>query len=58
MMETQARDLDREMYQNSDSDRYLFSSMRVFDNADDLEMTEVGVETFNEPITAIESSHN
>ena len=37
-METRARDLDREMYQDPDSDRYLIPSERVFDNAaDDLE---------------------
>ena len=37
-METRARDLDREVYQDADSDRYLIPSERVFDNAaDDLE---------------------
>ena len=37
-METRARDLDREVYQDPDSDRYLVPSERVFDNAsDDLE---------------------
>ena len=37
-METRARDLDREVYQDPDSDRYLKPSERVFDNAaDDLE---------------------
>ena len=37
-METRARDLDREVYQDPDSDRYLIPSERVFDNAaDDLE---------------------
>ena len=36
--ETRARDLDREVYQDPDSDRYLIPSERVFDNAaDDLE---------------------
>ena len=38
LVETRARDLDREMYQDPDSDRYLIPSERVFDNAaDDLE---------------------
>ena len=38
LMETRARDLDREVYQDPDSDRYLVPSERVFDNAaDDLE---------------------
>ena len=37
-VETRARDLDREVYQDPDSDRYLVPSERVFDNAaDDLE---------------------
>ena len=37
-METCARDLEREMYQDPDSDRYLTPSEKVFDNAaDDLE---------------------
>ena len=38
LVETRARDLDREVYQDLDSDRYLIPSERVFDNAaDDLE---------------------
>ena len=38
LVETRARDLDRDMYQDPDSDRYLIPSERVFDNAaDDLE---------------------
>ena len=38
LVETRARDLDREVYQDPDSDRYLIQSERVFDNAaDDLE---------------------
>ena len=38
LVETRARDLDREVYQDRDSDRYLIPSERVFDNAaDDLE---------------------
>ena len=38
LVETRARDLDREVYQDPDSDRYLIPSKRVFDNAaDDLE---------------------
>ena len=37
-METRASDLDREIYQDPDSDRYLIPSEKVFDNAtDDLE---------------------
>ena len=37
-METRARDLNREVYQDPDSDRYLIPVERVFDNAaDDLE---------------------
>ena len=37
-VETRARDLDREVYQDPDSDRYLIPGERVFDNAaDDLE---------------------
>ena len=38
LVETRARDLDREVYLDPDSDRYLIPSERVFDNAaDDLE---------------------
>ena len=38
LLETRARDLDKEVYQDSDSDRYLIPGERVFDNAaDDLE---------------------
>ena len=38
LVETRARDLDREVYQDPDSDRYLIPVERVFDNAaDDLE---------------------
>ena len=38
LVDTRARDLDREMYQDPDSDRYLIPSERIFDNAaDDLE---------------------
>ena len=38
LVETRARDLDREVYQDPDSDRYLIPSERLFDNAaDDLE---------------------
>ena len=37
-METRARDVDREVYQDTDSDRYLIPGERVFDNAaDDLQ---------------------
>ena len=38
LVETRARDLDKELYQDPDSDRYLIPGERVFDNAaDDLE---------------------
>ena len=38
LVETRARDLDREVYQDPDCDRYLIPGERVFDNAaDDLE---------------------
>ena len=38
LIETGARALDRELYQDPDSDRYLVPGERVFDNAaDDLE---------------------
>ena len=38
LLETRARDLDREVYRDPDNDRYLIPSQRVFDNAaDDLE---------------------
>ena len=38
LVETRARDLNREIYQDPDSDRYLIPGERVFDNAaDDLE---------------------
>ena len=35
LVETRARDLDREVYQDPDSDRYLIPSERIFDNAAD-----------------------
>ena len=42
LVETRARYLDREMYQDPDSDRYLIPSEKVFDNAsDDLETISV-----------------
>ena len=42
LVETRARDLDREVYQDPDSDRYLIPGERVFDNAaDDLEIIAV-----------------
>ena len=38
LVETRPRDLDREVYQDPDSDRYLIPNERIFDNAaDDLE---------------------
>ena len=38
LVETRVKDLDREMYQDPDSDRYLIPSEKVFDNAaEDLE---------------------
>ena len=40
LVETRARDFDRELNRDPDSDCYLFLCGRVFDNtADDLEMT-------------------
>ena len=48
LVETRARDLDREVYQDPDSDRYLIPSKRVFDNAaDDLETTAVSKRTIS-----------
>ena len=42
LVETRARDLDREVYQDPASDRYLIPGERVFDNAaDDLETINV-----------------
>ena len=42
LVEIRARDLDRDVYQDPDSDRYLVPSERVFDNAaDDLETISV-----------------
>ena len=42
LVETRARDLDREVYQDPDSDRYPVPSETVFDNAaDDLEIIAV-----------------
>ena len=42
LVETRAKDLDREIYQDPDSDRYLVPSEIVFDNAaDDIEMIAV-----------------
>ena len=42
LVETRARDLDREVYQDPDSDRYLIPRERVFDSAaDDLETVAV-----------------
>ena len=35
LVETRARDLDREVYQDPDGDRYLIPGERVFDNAAD-----------------------
>ena len=48
LVETRARDLDREVYQDPDSDRYLIPSERVFDNAaDDLETKAVSKRSIN-----------
>ena len=42
LVETRARDLDREVSQDTNSDRHLLPSEKVFDNAaDDLEMIAV-----------------
>ena len=48
IVETRARDLDREVYQDPDSDRYLIPGERVFDNAaDDLETIAVSKRSIN-----------
>ena len=48
LVETRARDLDREVYQDPDSDRYLVPSETVFDNAaDDLETIAVSKRSMN-----------
>ena len=36
LVETRSRDLEMEVYQDPDSDRYLIPSERVFDNAADV----------------------
>ena len=47
-VETRARDLDREVYQEPDSDRYLVPSKTVFDNAaDDLETIAVSKQSMS-----------
>ena len=47
-MESRARDLDREMYQDPNSDRYLIPSEKVFDNAaDDLETIAVSKQSIS-----------
>ena len=47
-MEIRARDLDREVYQNPDSDRHLFPSEKFNDNmADDLEMIAVSKQSIS-----------
>ena len=48
IVETRARDLDREVYHDSDSDRNLVPSETVFDNAaDDLETIAVSKRSMN-----------
>ena len=48
LVETRARNLDREVHQDPDSDRYLIPGERVFDNAaDDLETTAVSKHSIN-----------
>ena len=48
LVETRARDLDREVYHDPDSDRYLIPDERVFDNAaDDLETKAVSKHSIN-----------
>ena len=48
LVETRATDLDREVHRDPDSDRHLFSSEKVFDNAaDDLEMQTVSKHSTN-----------
>ena len=46
LVETRARDLDREVYQDTDSDRYLVPSERVF-AAEDLKMIAVSRRSMN-----------
>ena len=46
--ETRARDSDKEVYQDPDSDRYLISSEKVLDSAaDELEMIAVSRRSMN-----------
>ena len=48
LVETRARDLDREVYQDPDSDRYLIPSETVLDNAvDDIETIAVSKRSIN-----------
>ena len=48
LVETRSRDLDRELHQDPDSDRYLLSSETVFDNAsNDLETIAVSKRSMN-----------
>ena len=48
LVETRARHLDREVYQDPDSDRYLIPGERVFDNAaDDLETKAVSTRSIS-----------
>ena len=48
LVETRARDLEREVYQYPDSDRYLVPSKTVFDNAvDDLETIAVSEQSMS-----------
>ena len=54
IMENRAIDLDREVHQEPNSNRYRIPSEKVFDNAAD----DSGVKTFDEPITAKGSSQN
>ena len=57
LLETRARDLDRELNQDPDSDRYLLRSKTVFDNAaDDLETKPVS--KFDELVAAEKSGQD
>ena len=63
LVETRARDLDREVYQDPDRGRYLIPSERVFDNAaDDLETiafgNDSGIETIDKSVATKRGSQD
>ena len=48
LVEIRARDIDRQVYQDTDSDRHLFPSEKIFDNVtDDLEMIAVSKQSIS-----------